>query len=536
MGLFGPTGGGGGAVTSVNSQTGVVNLTAQDVTATPLYYTYKQHSATFTGSPPTWTMPVANVAGFYNDIRLQGNFSSSTTIEIRIPRITPNEELVFGYECLFCCELADRLALGQQFPTIVVRDNGDNSVIFSRPGGANPNISFSIYLRKEFATGWEVIPFPADVQGKEDKNISNGYAGLNFSGKIALEQLDATITGAASATLPNPQVVLGSDPRLKSFVAIRPTNWFRNASGNVTISVPSSTNFAVGDVVTITGSARTSGTGANIDGTFAVTSVGGIPVIAINFSQPGEPSAQGTSGILVRQGIVGTPVLKTDWNAASGQPDEILNKPTIPAAQVNANWSATSGVAEILNKPTIPAAPVNADWNSTSGLSQILNKPNIPSKVAFGPMIILRFANWGRGQTGYGPGNPPTGMSTLTPTSGNVVENFNPDIYHPRLFNGGQFFGVGRQYKLICAVRCDQIAFDGVHCQLRYFNGTTSQIIAGLMDFGGGNDGIAIKSYFATSDTLTAVDEWWSFVPYFGAFNGSNFARIQDCVVVAYLV
>jgi len=34
--------------------------------------------------------------------------------------------------------------------------------------------------------------------------------------------------------------------------------------------------------------------------------------------------------------------------------DDLDNKPTIPAAQVNSDWNATSGVAEILNKPTIP--------------------------------------------------------------------------------------------------------------------------------------------------------------------------------------
>ena len=69
--------------------------------------------------------------------------------------------------------------------------------------------------------------------------------------------------------------------------------------------------------------------------------------------------------------------------------------PTIPAAQVNADWNATSGLAQISNKPTlhtvatsgqysdlsglpsIPAAQVNSDWNSSSGVSQILNKPTL---------------------------------------------------------------------------------------------------------------------------------------------------------------
>jgi hypothetical protein len=41
--------------------------------------------------------------------------------------------------------------------------------------------------------------------------------------------------------------------------------------------------------------------------------------------------------------------------ATTGDYNDLSNLPTIPAAQVNADWNATSGVAEILNKPTIPS-------------------------------------------------------------------------------------------------------------------------------------------------------------------------------------
>lgn len=40
--------------------------------------------------------------------------------------------------------------------------------------------------------------------------------------------------------------------------------------------------------------------------------------------------------------------------ASSGSYNDLTNKPTIPAAQVNSDWNASSGVAQILNKPTIP--------------------------------------------------------------------------------------------------------------------------------------------------------------------------------------
>lgn len=83
--------------------------------------------------------------------------------------------------------------------------------------------------------------------------------------------------------------------------------------------------------------------------------------------------------------------------ATSGDYDDLTNKPTIPAAQVNANWNAVGGVAEILNKPnlhavatsgsytdlenkpSIPAAQVNADWDAISGVQAILHKPTIPA-------------------------------------------------------------------------------------------------------------------------------------------------------------
>ena len=79
--------------------------------------------------------------------------------------------------------------------------------------------------------------------------------------------------------------------------------------------------------------------------------------------------------------------------ATSGSYNDLTDKPSIPAAQVNSDWNAVSGVAQILNKPTlaavatsgdyddlsnkptIPAAQVNSDWNAVSGVAQILNKP-----------------------------------------------------------------------------------------------------------------------------------------------------------------
>ena len=76
--------------------------------------------------------------------------------------------------------------------------------------------------------------------------------------------------------------------------------------------------------------------------------------------------------------------VQSNWDETdSDSPQFIQNKPTIPAAQVNADWNATEGVAEILNKPTIPAAQVQSDWNQTDSdaVDFIKNKPTIPETL-----------------------------------------------------------------------------------------------------------------------------------------------------------
>ena len=117
--------------------------------------------------------------------------------------------------------------------------------------------------------------------------------------------------------------------------------------------------------------------------------------------KPSIPSAQvnadwdATSGV---SAILNKPNLATV--ATTGDYSDLQNLPSIPAAQVNSDWTATSGVAQILNKPSIPTATsdltndsnfitlsdvpaqVNADWNATSGVAEILNKPTIPSYTA----------------------------------------------------------------------------------------------------------------------------------------------------------
>ena len=52
--------------------------------------------------------------------------------------------------------------------------------------------------------------------------------------------------------------------------------------------------------------------------------------------------------------------------ANTGSYTDLINKPTIPNAQVNSDWNAVSGVAQILNKPTLATVATSGSYNDLS--------------------------------------------------------------------------------------------------------------------------------------------------------------------------
>lgn len=158
----------------------------------------------------------------------------------------------------------------------------------------------------------------------------------------------------------------------------------------------------------------------------AITPVGMNSTGQFVISNPGDTltnvatvANSGSYNDLLNQPTIPAAQVNSDWNAVSGlalilnKPSlsavattgnytSLSNTPTIPAAQVNSDWNVSSGIAQILNKPslatvattgsynslsntpTIPAAQVNSDWNAVSGLAQILNKPTLATVATTG--------------------------------------------------------------------------------------------------------------------------------------------------------
>lgn len=91
--------------------------------------------------------------------------------------------------------------------------------------------------------------------------------------------------------------------------------------------------------------------------------------------------------------LSGTPNLATV--ATTGSYTDLSNTPDLSIYAESANLAtvATSGsYNDLSNKPVIPAAQVNSDWTSSSGISEILHKPSEEEIVA-GEGIWIHRAN-----------------------------------------------------------------------------------------------------------------------------------------------
>lgn len=70
--------------------------------------------------------------------------------------------------------------------------------------------------------------------------------------------------------------------------------------------------------------------------------------------------------------------------ATSGSYADLSNKPTIPAAQVNSDWNASSGLAEILNKPT----GIATGYNGTAYTLRPISQTDYDNLGTYDPSVI----------------------------------------------------------------------------------------------------------------------------------------------------
>ena len=72
----------------------------------------------------------------------------------------------------------------------------------------------------------------------------------------------------------------------------------------------------------------------------------------------------------------GSTQVQSDWAETDTESvSYIKNKPTLSIVATSGSFN------DLTDKPTIPDAQVNSDWNASSGISQILNKPEMTTQT-----------------------------------------------------------------------------------------------------------------------------------------------------------
>lgn len=123
-----------------------------------------------------------------------------------------------------------------------------------------------------------------------------------------------------------------------------------------------------GTWMTVTsGGSYSAGNGINIDSNNAISIdtsvVAEVSDIPTNTSDLTNDGSDGTSTYVEADELATV--------ATSGSYNDLLNTPTIPAAQVNSDWNANSGVAEILNKPSLAAVATSGAYSDLTGTPTI---------------------------------------------------------------------------------------------------------------------------------------------------------------------
>lgn len=85
----------------------------------------------------------------------------------------------------------------------------------------------------------------------------------------------------------------------------------------------------------------------------------------------GKPTLATVANTGAYSDLTGKPSLATV--ATSGSYNDLSSKPTIPAAQVQTDWNATTGLGALLNKPSLATVATSGSYTDLS------NKPTIPT-------------------------------------------------------------------------------------------------------------------------------------------------------------
>jgi len=214
---------------------------------------------------------------------------------------------------------------------------------------------------------------------------NNGVATLDAGGKLSTSQVPASLVGAV--VYQGTWNASTNTPALASGVGVKGNYYVVSTAGTTAIDGISQWN--PGDTIIFNGTAWNKINGASPE----VLSVAGLY------------GAITGSALKSALSIAASDVSGLATVATSGSYTDLSNQPTIPAAQVNTDWNATSGVSQVLNKPTLATVATSGSYTDLS------NKPTLGSLASQSSVNLASQA------TGSLPASQVSGLATVA-TSG----------------------------------------------------------------------------------------------------------------------
>lgn len=222
---------------------------------------------------------------------------------------------------------------------------------------------YKVDLQAKLTAGTNITISGTTISATDTDTTYSAGTGLNLNGTTF--SIDNTV--ALKSEIPTATSQLNNDSGFIDNTVSDLTNYYTKTEtytqGEVnglinSITVPTKTSDLQNDSGFITASDYAS---SSVGGTIKVGS--GLAIDAdgvLSATGGGGPTYTAGTGIDIASDVISVDNTTVPYFsdlatvATTGDYSDLLNTPTIPAAQVNSDWNASSGVAQILNKPTIP--------------------------------------------------------------------------------------------------------------------------------------------------------------------------------------
>jgi hypothetical protein len=263
---------------------------------------------------------------------------------------------------------------------------------------------------------------PITTSGSITVDVSEGALNLGNMGGIV--KVTNGGTGTSSLGTPGQMLVVNSDSTGYAFAA--------PATGTVTqvtLAAGSSKVSIGGSPITTSGTYTVDVNQANLDisqmtGTLGVTR-GGTGLTALGTAKQYLRVNAGATA-LEWAALAAADVSGLATVATSGSYTDLSNKPTIPAAQVNSDWNATSGVAQILNKPTLATVATTGAYSDLTGTPAAYSLPTASATVLGGIKVGANLSIDGTGVLSATGGSGTVTSVNLTAGSSKVTVSGGP--------------------------------------------------------------------------------------------------------------